>query len=521
MVALSNYELLADVYDNGVDPEVTIAHWIFPEDRVAAETTFALVPEMIGRLETLYGPYPFRDERFGHAEVSGNGAMEHNTCVSFGASLIVGNRGSDGVVVHELGHQWWGDLVTCADWNDIWLNEGFATYTEALWAEHRAGPSALRTFMTRQEYHGEQSVYVAPVPDLDSLFTARYYRAIYDKGSWVLHMLRREVGDPTFFDILERHKTESLARGGIATTAEFQTTCESASGLDLDRFFRQWVYLSGSPELTVEPFVSASGDSLWLRIAQDPEQDTCFAAKIEVLVERAGGADTMLVVPVASWVDTFTAVPGGAIEGVRCDEENWLLDRGFAGPVDSVLSIVERDDLELLWEIEDSFVTGVYLYSGPTADGPWTPVQQPPAVLPPEGSFRRERPTQTTYFALRAVSDSLPGYLSTPSNVVESSMPSETETLTDSTATNPYVLGGEPYGVRFNLARAGAVSIRVYDVTGRLVRTVFDDHLAAGFDHRKEWDGENEEGRTVAPGVYLIRFETEGYGMTRKVVVLR
>jgi flagellar hook assembly protein FlgD len=100
-------------------------------------------------------------------------------------------------------------------------------------------------------------------------------------------------------------------------------------------------------------------------------------------------------------------------------------------------------------------------------------------------------------------------------------MPSETETLTDSTATNPYVLGGEPYGVRFNLARAGAVSIRVYDVTGRLVRTVFDDHLAAGFDHRKEWDGENEEGRTVAPGVYLIRFETEGYGMTRKVVVLR
>ncbi len=528
MIALSNYELIADVYDNGVDPEVTIAHWVFPEDRVAAETTFALVPEMMAGLEEVFGPYPYRDERFGHAEVSGVGAMEHNTCVSFGGSLIVGNRGSDAVVVHELGHQWWGDLVTCEDWNDIWLNEGFATYSEKLWAEHRYGARVLPAAMKGEEYHGSQSVYVQPVPDLDSLFSAKYYRAIYGKGSWVLHMIRRAVGEEDFFDILERHKTESLARGGIANTEQFRATCEAESGLDLERFFRQWVYLSGSPSFRVLPFVSASGESLWVRFAQDPTEDTCFAVDIDLAIAREGGGDTTLTLSMDTWADTFLVAPGGRIDSLRFDPDNWLLDDGFAGPVDEVLAIDQDTVLTmggdgqilLAWEVLDSFVTGVRLYSAPSDEGPWSRVQGD-LVLPKTGSFAMERPNAPIYFSLRAVSDSLPGFESVRSNVVESALPKTTETLRDSTATNPYVLGGDPYGILFNLSEAGPVSIRIYDITGRLVREVFDGDLPARFSHRLEWDGRNGEGRTVGPGVYFVRFESPALNTTRKVVVLR
>ncbi|MFH1679413.1 MAG: M1 family aminopeptidase [Candidatus Eisenbacteria bacterium] len=521
MIAVSNYELIGDVFDNGVDPAVTIEHWVFPEDRVAAETTFALVPEMIERLEEIYGPYPFRDERFGHAAVVGAGAMEHNTCVSFGASLIVGNRGSDAVVVHELGHQWWGDLVTCEDWNDIWLNEGFATYTEALWAEHRAGPEILPGFMKREEYHGSQSVYVDPIPDLDSLFSPRFFGAIYNKGGWVLHMLRRLVGDETFFQIFERHKEDSIARGGLANTADFHATCEAVSGLDLDRFFRQWVYLAGSPSFRALPFVSASGETLWLRLAQDIEQDTCFAADIELTIGFASGADTVIAVPVRTFADTFVVAPGGEIASVRFDEENWLLDKGFAGPVDSVLTIEEIEGIRLDWEVTDPFVGGVFLYSASSVEGPWERVMPTETRLPKDGWYEAERPEGIRYFLIRAVSDSLPGYESTPSNIVRTSTPAHTVTLFDSTATNPYLLGGDPYGIRFNLARPSNVSIRVFDISGRLVRTVHEGALSAGYDIRREWDGRNGEGRFVSPGVYFVRFEAEEYKATRKVVVLR
>lgn len=522
MIAISNYELIQDSYvPSDGRPTVPIGHYVYPEDKSYAEVTFDLVPEMIGHLETVFGPYPFADERYGHASINGTGAMEHNTCTSFGDRLIVGNRGSDDVVVHELGHQWWGDLVTCADWNDIWLNEGFATYTEALWAEGRSGAASLTHFMSGIEYFGLQPVYVDPVPDQDSIFTSRYVGAIYSKGAWVLHMLRHTVGDANFFAILDRHRSDGVARGGFASTAQFITICEEVSGMDLERFFREWVYGRGAPAFTVEPFVSASGESLWIRFVQDPGQDTCFAADIDVTVSLASGRDTVLTAPVRAWTDTVVLGAGGAAWNAVFDEANWLLDRGIAGPVEDVLALEQDDAVILHWEVGDPFVTGVRLYAAPSTSGPWTRVDEGAAPLPVSASFDAGRPAQQTYYVLRAVSDSLPGYESTPSNVVETEAPQATETLADSTATNPYLLGGDPYAVKFNLASPGNVSIRVYDISGRLVRELLNEYRPAGFGHRIEWNGDNNDGRLVAPGIYLVRFETQDLQTTRKVVVLK
>lgn len=520
MIAATNYELIEETYEPIGRPVERIGHYVFPEDYVYAETTFALVPAMLEFCEAVFGEYPFAGEGYGHAAVYGTGAMEHNTRTSFGDRLIVGNRGTDDVIVHELGHQWWGDLVTCDNWNHIWLNEGFATYTEALWAEWRGGQPALTHQMGTTEYFGSQSVFVDPVPDDDSLFSSLYFGAVYSKGAWVLHMLRKTVGDEVFFDILERHREDGVARGGFANTDQFVALCEELSGMDLGRFFRQWLYLSGTPTFEVDPFVSASGETLWLRLSQDITQDTCFATDVEVTVSLAGGRDTVLVAPVDAWTDTVVLAAGGVIETLAFDADNWLLDDGFHGPVDHALAIEENGTVTLRWEVTDPFVTGVWLYGGPTANGPWGRATSSLLPLPKSGEWDAGRPTATTYYMIRAVSDSLPGYESTLSNVVRTATPGTTTTLTDSTATNPYVLGGDPYAVKFDLARPGNVSIRVYDISGRLVRELENDYREAGFGHRVEWNGDNGDGRRVAPGIYLIRFEADGLQATRKVVVL-
>ncbi|MFH1277247.1 MAG: FlgD immunoglobulin-like domain containing protein [Candidatus Eisenbacteria bacterium] len=374
--------------------------------------------------------------------------------------------------------------------------------------------------METTEYFGSQSVFVEPVPDDDSLFSSLYFGAVYSKGAWVLHMLRRTVGDDVFFDILSRHRDDGVARGGFANTGQFIEISEDLSGMDLERFFRQWLYLTGVPTFEIEPFVSASGNTLWLRLAQDAAQDTCFAADLEVTVFLASGKDTVLVAPVRAWTDTVVLVCGGLIESIAFDEENWLLDDGFQGPVDYALAIDDDETVTLRWDVVDDFVTGVWLYSAPTAKGPWSLATPALSPLPKSGEWEAGRPSETTYYVIRAVSDSLPGYESTPSNVVLTKTPGSTATLTDSTATNPYVLGGDPYAVKFNLARPGNVSIRVYDISGRLVRELRNAYMPAGFGHRVQWNGDNGDGRRVAPGIYLIRFEADGLQTTRKVVVL-
>lgn len=526
-IAVSNYEVVQATYDpvDGERPSVPISHYVYPEDVVAAETTFALVPQMLGRLEEVFGPYPFRDERYGHAEIYGTGAMEHNTCTSFGDRLIVGNRGSDDVIVHELGHQWWGDLITCEGWEDVWLNEGFATYTEGIWREHRGGPESLTRYMRAIEYTGAQSVYVDPVPDDDSLFSSLYFGAVYSKGAWVLHMLRNSVGDSTFYRILERHKNDSLDRGGFANTAQFIETCETVSGLDLERFFRQWVFLTGAPEFTVEPYMSASKETLWLRLAQDPDQDTCYAADLDVAFVTSGGDTTTDVLPVRAWSDTFLLQPGMDLREILFDEANWLLDTGFNGPVDDVLALTGGSERALLsWVVDDPFVGGVRLYRGASDEGPWEPVTVSP--LPASGDYDDGRPAGRTWYMVRAVSDSLPdGYESLPSNVVEFATPAATALVfgdaENPASANPFYPGGDPYRLRFQMAKSGQVQARVYDITGRLVRTLHDGPVEAGFGREIEWDGENADGRAVAAGIYLIRFDTDGYSETRKIVLFR
>ena len=175
--------------------------------------------------------------------------------------------------------------------------------------------------------------------------------------------------------------------------------------------------------------------------------------------------------------------------------------------------------------MDHPFINGVFIYRGATEEGPWEQLTSSSHPLPLEGEWNDGKPDGIRYYAIRTVSDSLPGFLSLPSNVVQTITPPNTElvfgTAGNPASSNPYFLGGDPYRLRFNLAQSGRVLVRLYDITGRLVRTLHDADTASGFENEIEWDGNNSDGRQVAPGIYLIRFESGNFTDTRKIVVLK
>jgi aminopeptidase N len=148
-VTATNYEILQQVYTFGGE-NLDIIHYVYPELVEEATADFAILPDMMDFCIERFGPYPFPGEKYGMAVFDWDGAMEHPTCTSYGSVLVTGDGFYESIIMHELAHMWFGNLITCSDWTHTWLNEGFATYTEALWAEHQNGFSGLRDFMAER-----------------------------------------------------------------------------------------------------------------------------------------------------------------------------------------------------------------------------------------------------------------------------------------------------------------------------------------------------------------------------------
>ena len=206
-------------------------------DSTANRNAWLKTEDMLPVFDSLFGLYPFIDEKYGIYQFGFGGGMEHQTMTGQGTT-------SESVTAHELGHQWWGDMITCAVWNDIWLQEGFATYAEALWNEYKNGfddLAALRSSMSaRKPSVFSDSVYVYDATNMNRIFAYDYS---YLKGAWVLHMLRGVVGDQDFFDTLAAYR--AAYQYGASSTPEFKAVAESVSGLDLTKFFDDWVYQPG------------------------------------------------------------------------------------------------------------------------------------------------------------------------------------------------------------------------------------------------------------------------------------
>jgi aminopeptidase N len=211
--------------------------------------------EMIDYFAGLFGPYPF--EVYGALVMDTNfgAALENQTMSIFGLDMIDTDNvfKTELTVAHELTHQWFGDAVSVADWSDIWLNEGFASYGEALWVEHVRGDNGLDRFIEAQyeEVASYPQFYPPPgSPSAHDLFNG----GVYLRGGLCLHALRVKVGNDTFFKILQTYFERY--KGGNASTDDFISVSEEVSGEDLTDFFQAWLYdekLPSIPELGLKP----------------------------------------------------------------------------------------------------------------------------------------------------------------------------------------------------------------------------------------------------------------------------
>jgi aminopeptidase N len=221
-------------------------YYIFKRDSSKAREDFLHMTDAIAFFSERFGPYPF--EKYGMAEVApfAYGGMEHQTMTTFNSHWIRGDRSVEDGFVHELAHSWWGDAVTLDDWPDIWLNEGFATYCEALFSENLYGKESFLSLVEvmRSTYFNQAKAndFAVYNPSPGDLFN---WGIEYNKGGFVLHMLRKTVGDEAFWKILRTYFETYRYRN--ASTEDFRNVCESVYGETLDWFFNEWIYQAGYP----------------------------------------------------------------------------------------------------------------------------------------------------------------------------------------------------------------------------------------------------------------------------------
>lgn len=313
----ADYEQFSDDYvSQDRTDTMKINYFVTPDKLENAVTDFSIHPEAMSILADLYGEYPFIKDGYGVAQFLWKyGAMEHQTITGIGSDYISGFKFHTGMLVHEIAHHWWGNAVTPKSWKDIWLNEGFATYSEALYWEKKSGERSLQS--TMRGYFNSFDQHKLYDPGLN-LFS----RLVYEKGAWVLHMLRRELGDTVFFKILRNYFEKYKYKN--ASTEDFINLCEMISGKELSYFFDQWLY-DGVGILELDYRKTYSESNVILKISQVQKDTTVYNFLLDLeLVYRDGQSE--FVSHRVSSKDTTLQLPVlEKPERVILDPDDWLL----------------------------------------------------------------------------------------------------------------------------------------------------------------------------------------------------
>jgi len=262
-VDIAPYKLLETTYKSVSGETIPVSFYSIPQDYEKAKILLPHFLEYIRFFEDRLGPYPFRADKIGVAETTYLG-MENQTITADGNKFNNNEDGFDGLLFHELGHEWWGNLVTASDWRDFWLHEGFESYMDALYSGQMKGEEGYRQHMQRIRGSLNNQKPVAPRESRTTiqmyLMAPDYVRSdgdIYSKGAWILHTLRYVIGDDAFFKSLRRMayntpQMEKIKDGGqchFATTDDFRHIAEEVSGKKLDWFFEVYLRQAKLPKL--------------------------------------------------------------------------------------------------------------------------------------------------------------------------------------------------------------------------------------------------------------------------------
>jgi len=244
-LVVSNFVEFSDQVTLSDGSVVEILNYVYPQNLEKVGIEVAKTGKILRFYSDLLIDYPFKDEKYGNAQFNWPGGMEHQT-MSF-----MGSFNFD-LIAHELAHQWFGNYITCSTWNDIWLNEGFATYLTGLTYQY------IETdWWTRwRQLNSEQilsspggSVYIKDPTDVSRIFNSRLS---YRKGAYLLHILRSQLGDQPFFSGLRNYLTDKQLANGFASSNDFIRVMETTADTSLTQFFEDWLYGEGYPIYKIE-----------------------------------------------------------------------------------------------------------------------------------------------------------------------------------------------------------------------------------------------------------------------------
>ncbi len=320
-LAVTNYSVFTDWFTYSPADSMEVVNYVLPSLPSTSREKLRLAVPMLGIFSDLFGLYPFIKEKYGHAQFGWGGGMEHQTITSLGSF-------SEGIVAHELAHQWFGDMITMRSWKDIWLNEGFATYCVALYNERRYNRTEYRTYMDGQMNSARQAAGTLRVSDTSNVGQLFDGRLVYAKGATMLHMLRHVVGDSLFFAALKAYAIDPRFRFKTASTEDLRGVFEAVSGKDLSYFFNQWVYGEKFPQYTCSWSVQflPNGCRVSLRVSQltGTNNPGCFTMPVDIRFAGAG-FDTLMTVWNRSNDTTYVVDLPAAPTAVLLDPDNWIL----------------------------------------------------------------------------------------------------------------------------------------------------------------------------------------------------
>ncbi|MBN1987048.1 MAG: T9SS type A sorting domain-containing protein, partial [Prolixibacteraceae bacterium] len=298
-----------------------ILNYVFPENLAYAKANTPATIPIMKLYNEIIGKYPFASEKYGHAQFGWGGGMEHQT-MSF-----MGNFNFS-LVAHELAHQWFGNYITLGSWQDIWLNEGFATYLTALAFENLTNESDWFNWRkgTVEKITGTPggSVFVTDTTSISRIFDPHLS---YSKGAYLLHMLRWVLGEDAFFDGLRSYYNDPEIANGFARSDQFVTHMETAGDTSLTEFFNDWYFGEGHPVYSLS-YVRYETDRLIIHLSQTPSHHSVefFEMPVPVRLYNSDKTDSVDFVLRHTQNDQqFEINPGFRVDEVKLDPEYWLV----------------------------------------------------------------------------------------------------------------------------------------------------------------------------------------------------
>ena len=317
--AVTNYA----VFNNSVllgSTNLPMQTYCYPESLVSFQNGTQNVLNALQLFHNNFGDYPFIKEKYGHVQFSWGGGMEHQTA-SFMVSL------NEGLVAHELAHQWFGDKVTCASWEDIWLNEGFATYLAAFYMENKYPANTInsrKSVINNITSSTSGSVWVDDTTSVGRIFSGRLS---YNKGSYLLYMLRWKLGDSVFLKGLRQYLNDPKLAYGFAKTDDLKRNLEQVSGQNLTEFFNDWFKGQGYPTYNVQ-WTQIGNDYVNIKMNQTTSHTSVGFFELPVALKfKNATQEKTIVVDNKTNGEIFIRNVGFIADTVLIDPEYWLVTK--------------------------------------------------------------------------------------------------------------------------------------------------------------------------------------------------